>query len=323
MTMNSSKMLFLTTMVMGITMSISSSNWIMIWCGLEISLISFIPLMINKLTISSESMMKYFIVQSISSSMLMLGMLIMIMSGDYNYDYMLLTALLIKSGVSPFHNWVLTVLEGLSLSMLMIMLTINKIAPLTLMSYLTNKTMMIIIITVLVGAILGLNQNSIKKMIGYSSIFNMGFILSVLKFNLMWIFYLTIYSIMLLMMMVILNVNNVNYINQMVFSETISNKMSLWINLLSMGGMPPLVGFSIKYMSMWYLISMKLVLTISIMVMLSLLIMFLYLRMTFLALMNNSITNKIKMFNSNEISMYIMCVNTLTLPIMFLVKPFF
>nr|UFK32218.1 NADH dehydrogenase subunit 2 [Aguriahana sp. 1 BY-2021a] len=321
--MNSSKMLFWMTMMSGILLSISSTNWIMIWCGLEISLISFIPLMINKSMISSESMMKYFIVQSTSSSMLMLGMLIMIMSGDYNYDFMLLTALLIKSGISPFHNWVLTIVEGLSLMMATVMLTINKIAPLVLMSYLTNKIMLIIILTVMTGALFGLNQNSIKKMIGYSSIFNMGFILSVLKFNLMWIFYLVVYSTMLSMMIFILNKNNINYINQMVFSETMMNKMTLWVTLLSMGGMPPLMGFSIKYMSMWYLVSMKLILTVSVMIMLSLLIMFIYLRMTFVALMNNSIMNKIKLFNSNEMSLFMIYANTTTLPFMFLMKPYF
>nr|UFK32231.1 NADH dehydrogenase subunit 2 [Aguriahana digitata] len=318
--MNSSKMLFTMMMVLGISMSVSSNNWMMIWCGLEISLISIIPLFINKISISSESTMKYFIVQSISSSMLVLGILIMIMKSDYNYDFILLTALLMKMGVSPFHNWVLTVIDGLSLKMSLIVLTINKIAPLTMMSYLNSKIMMVIIMTMFVGSILGLNQNSVKKMIGYSSIFNMGFMMSVIKFNVMWLLYLMVYSILLTMMVLILNKNNINYINQMVFSETISNKMSLWINMLSMGGMPPLMGFSIKYMTMWYLINMKLFLTITVMVMLSLLIMFLYLRMTFLTILNNSMTNKIKLFDSNETPILFICINSTTLPILLLVK---
>nr|ATF28656.1 NADH dehydrogenase subunit 2 [Typhlocyba sp. EMHAU-15062510] len=321
--LNSSKMLFYMTMILGIILSISSNNWITIWCGLEISLVSIIPLMISKLSISSESTMKYFIIQSISSSMLMLGMMIMIMKGDYNYDYMLMAAILIKMGVAPFHNWVLTVIEGLTFSMVIIMLTINKIAPLVLMSYLMTKISMIIILTIAIGAILGLNQNSIKKMIGYSSIFNMGFILSIMKYNLMWIVYLMLYSSLLFMLSLILKTENNKYINQMVFSGMLNNKMTLWITLLSMGGMPPLVGFSIKYMAMWYMINMKLLLIISMMIMLSLLVMFMYLRMTFLSIMSNSLTNKNKLFNSNEISMWMINFNMLTLPTLFLVKPYF
>nr|YP_010582896.1 NADH dehydrogenase subunit 2 [Aguriahana juglandis]UGN61316.1 NADH dehydrogenase subunit 2 [Aguriahana juglandis] len=321
--LNSSKMLFYMTMILGIILSISSNNWITIWCGLEISLVSIIPLMISKLSISSESTMKYFIIQSISSSMLMLGMMIMIMKGDYNYDYMLMAAILIKMGVAPFHNWVLTVIEGLTFSMVIIMLTINKIAPLVLMSYLMTKISMIIILTIAIGAILGLNQNSIKKMIGYSSIFNMGFILSIMKYNLMWIVYLMLYSSLLFMLSLILKAENNKYINQMVFSGMLNNKMTLWITLLSMGGMPPLVGFSIKYMTMWYMINMKLLLIISMMIMLSLLVMFMYLRMTFLSIMSNSLTNKNKLFNSNEISMWMINFNMLTLPTLFLVKPYF
>nr|YP_010582961.1 NADH dehydrogenase subunit 2 [Vatana ogromna]UGN61407.1 NADH dehydrogenase subunit 2 [Vatana ogromna] len=322
MKMNSSKMLFYITMSMGILMTISSNNWIMVWCGLEMSLISFIPLMINKLLISSESTMKYFIVQSISSSMLMLSMLIMIMKGDYNYDYMLTTSLLVKMGVAPFHNWVLTVIEGLDLFVMIILLTMNKVAPITLLSYLMKSTMIIIFMTMLIGAMLGLNQNSIKKLIGYSSIFNMGMILSVIKLNFMWMLYIAVYSILLLMLFVIIKTMKVNFVNQMVFSEMLSNKMLLWITMLSMGGVPPLMGFSIKYLVMLYMIKMKFFTMIIFMVMVSLMTMFFYLRMMFMSIMNNSMMSKIKLFNLNELSTGLMMINLMSMPVMLMVKTY-
>nr|UFK32192.1 NADH dehydrogenase subunit 2 [Agnesiella kamala] len=322
MMMNSSKMLFYTTMVMGITMSISANNWIMVWCGLEISLISFVPLMITKLLISSESVMKYFIVQSISSAMLMLSMLIMVMKGDYNYNYMLTTSLLIKMGVAPFHNWVLTIIEGLDLIMVVIMLTINKIAPITLLSYILTTMMMIICLTILTGSIMGLNQNSIKKLIGYSSIFNMGMLISIIKFNLMWSLYLMVYSVMLIMLYSILKVTKINFINQMVFTENLSTKLSLWLTMLSMGGMPPLLGFSIKYMVMMTMIMMKYISLIILMVMASLMIMFFYMRMMFLSIMNNSTINKIKLFNLNEMSTWTVMINMFSLPMVMVIKTY-
>nr|YP_010035020.1 NADH dehydrogenase subunit 2 [Parazyginella tiani]QOX09864.1 NADH dehydrogenase subunit 2 [Parazyginella tiani] len=320
MNINSSKLLFSLTMMIGIIMSISSNNWITIWCGLEISLISIIPMMISSLVLSSESTMKYFIVQSISSSMLMMSMLIMIMKGDYNYNYMLTTSLLIKTGVAPFHNWVLTVIEGLNLWMVLIILTINKVAPITLLSYTTNTIMMIIMLTMILGSISGLNQNSFSKLIGYSSIFNMGLIMSIIKINLMWIYYLTIYSFMMLMLIFNLIKWKINFLNQSMMSEFLLNKMSLWLNILSMGGMPPLLGFSIKYMVITHLISIKMISLVSMMVMMSLITMFFYLRMSFMSMMNYSIMNKMKLFKLSLTSIMVLMINLLTLPIVMLSK---
>nr|YP_010582922.1 NADH dehydrogenase subunit 2 [Parafagocyba longa]UGN61342.1 NADH dehydrogenase subunit 2 [Parafagocyba longa] len=322
MKLNSSNILFINTMSLGILMSVSSNNWIMIWCGLEVSLVSFIPLMINKMMISSESMMKYFIVQSISSAMLMLGVLIMIMKGDYNYDYLLLASLMMKMGVAPFHNWVLTVLEGLDLMLIMVMLTINKIAPLTLMSYLNQSYNMIIMITMILGAIMGLNQNSMKKIIGYSSIFNMGLILTLMKNSLMWMLYLMVYSFLILFMISLMKINKMNFVNQMVFSEMNINKLTLWINLLSMGGMPPLIGFSIKYMAMVYMIDLKLMLIMITMIMSSLLVMFFYMRMSFVSIMSYSVTNKTKLFYMNEMSSWFLMINLTLLPMLMLMKTY-
>nr|UBT70824.1 NADH dehydrogenase subunit 2 [Eupteryx gracilirama] len=322
MNLNSSKLLFYSTMMMGIMMTISSNNWIMMWCGMEISLVSFIPLMISKSMMSSESSIKYFIVQSISSSMLMLGVMFMVMKGDYNYKYLMMTALLMKTGICPLHNWVLTVLEGLDFKMTFIMLSFNKIAPLTVLSYMMTSMSMslVIFLTLILGSIMGLNQNSIKKLMGYSSIFNMGFILSIIKVNLMWMLYLTVYSMLLLMMTNLMINSNINLINQMMFSSSMIISLTLWINMLSMGGMPPFMGFSIKYMVMILLLQNKLNLMISFMLLSSLLVMFFYLRMTFVSSMNNFITNKIKLFYFKKMPMWIIVMNTMTLPMMLMVK---
>nr|UFK32244.1 NADH dehydrogenase subunit 2 [Eurhadina acapitata] len=320
MSINSSKAMFYSTMMMGIMLSISSNNWIMIWCGLEISLVSIIPLMINNMAISSESTMKYFIVQSISSAMLMLSMMTMIMSGDYNYGYILMTALLMKTGVAPFHNWLLTVVEGVSLNMMLIMLTINKIAPITLLSYNCQSLTMITMITVTASAIMGLNQNSIKKLIGYSSIFNMGFLIAVLKNNWMWMYYLLIYSMLTFMLVVMMSLKKIKFVNQMIFMQLLNDKLVLWLIMLSMGGMPPLMGFSIKYMVMLDMILNKTILLMVIMLMTSLIVMFFYLRMTFVSIMNNSTMVKNKLFVLNEISSSMIILNTSMLPMMMYVK---
>lgn len=320
--MNSSKILFYRTIILGILITIRSNNWIIIWCGLEISLVSFIPLIVSKLSIASESTIKYFIVQRIRSSILMLRILVIIIKGDYSYNYVLTAAVIIKTGVAPFHNWVLTVIEGLDLFIVIIILTINKIAPLTLLRYIARRMIIIMCLTILLGRVMGLNQNSVKKLIGYSSIFNIGLILAVVKFNFIWMMYLLVYSIMLLIIYTLLKRRKINFINQIVFRGIISKKISLWINILSIGGIPPLIGFSIKYMVIIYIIKIKLTVTVIIIVMASILVIFFYLRMIFLSIIRNSLVSKIKLFNLNEISSWTTIINIFSLPIVLITKTY-
>nr|YP_009994709.1 NADH dehydrogenase subunit 2 [Zyginella minuta]QNP08947.1 NADH dehydrogenase subunit 2 [Zyginella minuta] len=318
---NFNSIMFSTIIMMSMLMAASSNNWIMIWCSLEIMLISFIPIMVSDKLLASESTIQYFIIQSISSSLLMMGVVFMVMKGDYNYLYVINMSLMIKMGVAPFHNWVLTVIEGLTLYPMFMMLTILKIAPLAMMSYTTKSLTMIILITMITGAILGINQNSAKKLIGYSSIYNMGLILSLIKNNLMWMFYLLTYSVMMIMLMVTFKKEKIYYINQMIIKESsIYSKMNLWINMLSMGGMPPLMGFMIKLMVIQMMIMNEMNILLVILITSSLLVMFFYLRMSFLSIMNFTLEMKTNLFDKSKLSAMFISVNMLTLPIILSTK---
>lgn len=63
-----SKLIFITTLIVGSLITISSSSWLGIWIGLEINLLSFIPLIIDKKNLfTNESTIKYFLVQVFGS----------------------------------------------------------------------------------------------------------------------------------------------------------------------------------------------------------------------------------------------------------------
>ena len=65
-------LLFISTVILSSLISISSSNWIYIWIGLEINLLSFIPLMISSGSeVEVESSLKYFLVQALGSSLIL------------------------------------------------------------------------------------------------------------------------------------------------------------------------------------------------------------------------------------------------------------
>nr|YP_010952957.1 NADH dehydrogenase subunit 2 [Empoascanara angkhangica]WMQ52400.1 NADH dehydrogenase subunit 2 [Empoascanara angkhangica] len=323
MKMNSSKMFFLGFMITGVMLCLCSNNWLFIWCGLELSLISFLPLIHSTQIISSESSMKYFLVQSVSSGMLILG-LMMMLTLKLNYNLIIASSILIKMGVAPFHSWLLGVVEGLSMIPMMLMFTVSKIAPLMMLTFITLSLALIICLTMVTGAMLGLNQSSTRKIITYSSIFNMGLILMSIKNNFIWFYYLVIYSILVSMLVFLIFKMNMFYVNQMITMENLmSYKMGLWFILLSMGGMPPFVGFSIKLIVIEFSVIHQMTINLIIMILFSLLVMFFYLRLSYLSIMFFSMSNKWMTLNLSKMPMMFMMFNTLTLPIYLTTKIFY
>nr|UEK24895.1 NADH dehydrogenase subunit 2 [Kolla paulula] len=317
--MNSTKMLFNFTLIIGVMLCICSNNWIILWSGLEVMLMSFIPIMINKNLLSSECMMKYFIVQSLSSSLLISGMILM--SCCLDFEYLILVSLMIKIGLSPFHNWVLTVVEGLDYKSMFFLLTLMKIGPLMALSYMNFPMAIPIFISLIVGAIFGINQNSIRKMLTFSSIFNLGFTCSCLSNVSIWLTYMFLYTFMLFSIMYIFNKLNVHYLNQIMINEFSSSlKLSIWFMMLSFGGMPPMIGFLSKLLVFEFMVTNMEYLALMIMILSSLVVMFYYMRSTYMMIMLNSVNMKWMMFSSNSISMVFMILNVMLMFIMMLVK---
>nr|UER93858.1 NADH dehydrogenase subunit 2 [Membranacea stenoprocessa] len=323
MNFNSSWFFFFFFLTLGVFISLSSNNWIVIWCGLEVGLISFIPLMLNKNYISSECVIKYFIIQSISSSLFMLSILFMLMNFNFNYEFILNVSLMMKMGVAPFHNWVLNVIDGLNYDSVFLLLTFIKIPPLFILSYLSLYMTFFILFTLFFGSVLGLNQNSSRKIIGYSSIFNMGFILSCINFNYIWFFYITFYSLLLYMLIYFLWSMNFIYLNQMILNDYSPYfKFILFMILMSMGGVPPLLGFIIKLTVLEILLLFNFNFFCFIMIMFSLLVMFFYFRLTFLSVMIYSFMLKNNIYLISFNFMIFLMINLIFFPIFLYFKIF-
>nr|WMQ53052.1 NADH dehydrogenase subunit 2 [Empoascanara sp.] len=320
MKINSSKVFFLSFMIVGVMICLCSNNWLFIWAGLELSLITFLPIMQSKFIVSSESIMKYFLIQSISSGILIIGLMIMLTKLINNSTIMTM-AILMKMGVAPFHSWIISVVEPLQPLALTLILTISKIAPLMILSFTQISISMIIVITLVTGSVLGLNQSAVKKLITYSSIFNLGFMITSIKNNYIWLTYLIVYSLLIVMTIWVFNKINSVYINQLIFNEELMvNKYTLWMNLLSMGGMPPLMGFSIKLMIIEFAISKMMITNLFLMIVLSTVVMFFYLRMTYLTLMFYSYTPKWSTLTVKKMSLLVIMINLITTPFVLMIK---
>lgn len=275
----------------------------------------------NKNLISNEASLKYFLIQAIASSVLLFAIILIIIKNNFvsqiyvNFNYLfyiVLSSLSLKSGIAPFHFWFPGVIEGLSWINNLLLITWQKIAPLLLISYLIiNNVIILVILSILIGSLGGLNQTSIRKIIAFSSINHLGWILSSIIINEnLWILYFILYSYLSLTLIYFFNLFKIFHINQIfnLFFNFKIIKFSLIINFLSLGGLPPFLGFFPKWLIIQYLIINNHLFMLIIMVLITLITLYFYIRIRYSAFIinyyeNNWIINNL--FNNFNINIYL------------------
>nr|YP_009454228.1 NADH dehydrogenase subunit 2 [Gynaephora minora]ATY48757.1 NADH dehydrogenase subunit 2 [Gynaephora minora] len=313
---NSPKMFFFFILIFSTLISISSNSWLGCWIGLEINLLSFIPLISNSNNLlSSEASLKYFLTQSIASINFLTSIIFkMIPFKNFEMNLflsiMINSSMLMKMGSSPCHFWFPNIMEGLSWFNNFILMTWQKITPMIILSYYMNMNFIfiMIIMNVIIGAIGGMNQTSLRKLMAFSSINNLGWMLSALMISEnLWIFYLFIYSFMISIIFFMFNMMNMFFINQLFINNMKSMiKISLMINFLSLGGLPPFIGFFPKWIIINSMINNQSYFMIFIKIMMSLIILFYYIRITYSSFMFNYFKMKwFKMLSKNKNFMFI------------------
>nr|QJF46873.1 NADH dehydrogenase subunit 2 [Marasmia exigua] len=303
--MNSNKMFFMFILFFSSLISISSNSWFGCWIGLEINLLSFIPLISKSNNIlSSEASLKYFLIQSIASINLLFFIIMkMILMKNFElnnlFSIMINSSLLMKMGSAPFHFWFPNMVEGLSWLNNFILMTWQKITPIILLSYYFNNNFLLLIILMnsIIGAVGGLNQTSLRKLLAFSSINNLSWMLSSIMISEnLWMFYFTLYSFMISIMCLLFYVMNMFFINQLFFSNmNYMIKLSLLINFLSLGGLPPFIGFFPKWIIINFLLMNNFYFLTFIMIMMSLIMLFFYIRILYSSFMFNYL--KLKWMN--------------------------
>nr|YP_008757768.1 NADH dehydrogenase subunit 2 [Leptidea morsei]AFP58818.1 NADH dehydrogenase subunit 2 [Leptidea morsei] len=303
---NSNKMFFMFMLFFSTLISISANSWLGCWIGLEINLLSFIPLISNnKNLLHNEASLKYFLTQSIASINFIFFIIIkMILFKNFefsNISMLLNSTLLMKMGSAPFHFWFPNIMEGLSWMNCFILMTWQKISPLILLFYYYNFNFIIIImiLNVLIGALMGFNQTSIRKLLAFSSINNLGWMMAAFMISEnLWLFYFIMYSFLNLILMLMFYMFNIFYMNQIMnFNINFYIKMSLIINFFSLGGLPPFLGFFPKWIIINFLLNNNLTLIAFIFLMSSLIMMFFYIRIIYLSIL--LINFKLKWFKIN------------------------
>nr|YP_009654693.1 NADH dehydrogenase subunit 2 [Anaxandra taurina]QCI09235.1 NADH dehydrogenase subunit 2 [Anaxandra taurina] len=316
--MSKSKTLFFTMMIISTIFTVSSNNWISMWMGLEMNMMAFMPLILSKYSKnSSMAAMMYFLVQSLGSLMLMFSMLMKIKIELFNE--LMTLSLLIKLGSAPFHMWIPEIMSKLSWNSCLMLSTWQKIAPLSMLMNMQNNMILMnitIIMSAMMGAIGGINQTSLRKIMGFSSINHIAWMMMSNSTN-SWMMYITIYSFMMMTICYLFKYYNMMFINQMNnMNMSSSEKLCISISMLSMGGLPPFLGFLPKWMVIQNMINEKSFMVMTVMIMMSLITLMYYTRIMVKMMLLSASTQKWTMIKSKTSINVIITMTNLSLPLL-------
>nr|AII98649.1 NADH dehydrogenase subunit 2 [Daubentonia madagascariensis]AII98662.1 NADH dehydrogenase subunit 2 [Daubentonia madagascariensis]AII98675.1 NADH dehydrogenase subunit 2 [Daubentonia madagascariensis]AII98688.1 NADH dehydrogenase subunit 2 [Daubentonia madagascariensis] len=306
--------LILISLFMGTMLTMIGSHWFLIWAGLEINMLTIIPLMTKKTNPrSTEAATKYFLTQATASMLLMMAIIINVTNtGQWSItknpsqltSTMMTIALAMKLGLAPFHFWVPEVTQGSPLFPGMILLSWQKLAPISIMlqmyeSMNLNMMLALALLSILIGGWGGLNQTQLRKILAYSSIAHMGWMTTILMYNpSATILNLTIYLMLTIttFSMFYLKSNTTTLMLARLWNKNPMMTTMMFATLLSLGGLPPLTGFLPKWIIIQELTKNDNIIFPALMTMMTLLSLYFYMRLTYsTSLTSFPTTNNMKM----------------------------
>nr|UPH84120.1 NADH dehydrogenase subunit 2 [Cystophora cristata] len=291
--------IIMSTVMSGTMIVLTSSHWLLTWIGFEMNMLAIIPiLMKNHSPRATEASTKYFLAQATASMLLMMGIIINLMfSGQWTISKipnpiasgLMTIALAMKLGMAPFHFWVPEVAQGIPLSSGMILLTWQKIAPLSILYQISPSINPKLLVTMAIASVLiggwgGLNQTQLRKILAYSSIAHMGWMTTILTYN---------PTLMTLNLMIYITMTLSTFMLFMHNSSTTTlslsntwNKLPLMTSLIlmlmmSLGGLPPLSGFMPKWMIIQELTKNDMIILPTFMAITALLNLYFYMRLSY------------------------------------------
>ena len=347
--------------LLGLMLLISSNHFITFYLAIELQSLSFYILTSTqkKSILSIEAGLKYFILGSIASSFILFGAsIIYAITGSLNFHNIflilsninflenitilislsyglifILIGIFFKLGAAPFHFWLPDVYEGAPNNITSFFAIVPKIAFIGILirlffdifadiSYFFEIFFYIIsFLSMLLGSVSALQQNKIKRVLAYSSISHIGFIiigftsnmLTNISFILLYIIIYIITSINLWTSYLAVNINHkpIKYLTDLANIHN-SNKLIaviLTLNIFSLAGIPPLAGFFSKLFIFYSAIQNNYFSLVFFGVFISILSSFYYLKMIKIIYFEK-ISRKLYLAQINKIQSIILVINT-------------
>jgi len=281
--------------LLGVMLLISANSLVTIYLGLElISLSSYALVAYDRDSkMGSEAAMKYFVLGSMASGMLLYGMAMIYGAtgtldlqqiaaavselGSDNYLLIfglvfLVVGLAFKLGVVPFHMWIPDVYQGAPVATTLFIASVPKMAAFAMAFRLLQTGLsdlqhdwsqmisILVVLSIILGNLAAIAQTNIKRMLAYSTISHMGFVLMGLLPGTAsgfgaGMFYVIVYSMMSAAafgMIILLSARGVEADKIDDFKGL--NQRNSWyaavmaMVMFSMAGVPVFVGFFAKWL---------------------------------------------------------------------------
>nr|AAG00790.2 NADH dehydrogenase subunit 2 [Phrynocephalus mystaceus] len=294
------------SIIMGTIMTMSSSNWLMAWIGLELNMLAVLPVISKpKTTRASEATTKYFLTQAVASAMMLLASTInawqtgnwdiLELKNKFSTTIMALS-LMMKMGAAPLHFWLPEVLQGTTLQTALLITTWQKLAPITLMYMISNNIQPAIlmsmgILSMIIGGLGGVNQTQLRKTMAYSSINNLGWTIMIMALSPnMAIMNISIYIITTTPIFLMMTNTSTKTLQNLstAWTTCTTTTFSIALLMLSTSGLPPFTGFMPKMLILNELITQNLATLATMAIMTSLISLLFYLRIAYLTMMLTS-----------------------------------
>ena len=285
--------------ILGVSLLASANNLLTLYLGLETLTLSMYGLVASKRSseTATESAMKFFILGAIASAIFLYGVSFVyglygtLTFGGFNDAIInnsiemqlaltfIICGIAFKFGAVPFHSWVPDAYQGSSISSALFISTVPKIGAFALIyrllfeSFTTNvefwSSLILIIglLLLILGNLIAIAQDNLRRLLGYSAIGNIGFIL--ISFSIGSIdgavaslVYLIIYILMAAVAFMCLEVvSNENRAVVSLSDIKDLNSSHPWMSLIMLFsmfgvvGIPPFIGFYAKWIVLSELIT--------------------------------------------------------------------
>ena len=290
--------------IAGSFVAISARDLLVLFLGLELqSLPAYILAAFATSNLkSSEAGLKYFILGALSSAILLFGASFIYgsvgsvdyadisnsLARDHNIALivgisLVLISIMFKLSIAPFHMWTPDVYEGAPIMSVTIFSSVHKMAALAVFVNLISLAIgkfaydflsilkVFAILSLIVGALGAIFQTSIKRLMAYSAILNVGYMLLAIIVSIslgVWrhsfFTYMIIYAVSVIALFAILAATFGEKADDVKMNDLAglgkTKKVAAWcisVVMFSMIGIPPLAGFFGKYYVLLDLVSIE------------------------------------------------------------------